>query len=120
MERQRRTFQERISALNIEDQMANENEVNIKQLRDATDVLMWFLEEYQTVNPQNSDAIIEYEGKLELIAAPLNTKKFVTLDSYSLADLLKGKTEYAESKSPSFGVLFAEWRENQGRFAPGS
>src|SRR5258707_10757217 len=99
MGRQRRTFQERISALNIEDQMANENEVTIKQLRDATDVLMRFLEEYQTVNPQNSDAIVEYEGKLELIAAPLNTKKFATLDSYSLVDLLKAKTEYAESSA---------------------
>jgi hypothetical protein len=27
--------------------------------------------------------------------------------------LLNTRTEYAESKSPSFGVLFAEWRENQ-------
>jgi hypothetical protein len=87
--------------------MAKNNEVSMKQLKDATDVLMRFLEEYQTVNPQTST------GKLELIAAPLNTKKFATLDSYSLVDLLKGKTEYAESKSPGFGVLFAEWRENQ-------
>ncbi len=71
--------------------MANENEVTIKQLRDATDVLMRFLEEYQTVNPQNSDAIIEYEGKLELIAAPLNIKKFTTLDSYSLPICSKEK-----------------------------
>jgi len=94
--------------------MAKNNEVSMKQLKDATDVLMRFLEEYQTVNPQNSDAIVEYEGKLELIAAPLNTKKFATLDSYSLVDLLKAKTEYAESQSPSFVVLFAEWRENQG------
>jgi hypothetical protein len=82
----------------------------MKQLRDATDVLMRFLEEYETVNPQNSDAIVEYEGKLELIAAPLSTKEFATLDSYSLVDLLKAKTEYAESQSTSFGVLFAEWR----------
>jgi hypothetical protein len=93
--------------------MVKNNKMSMKQFRDASDVLMRFLEEYQTVNPQNSDAIVEYEGKLELIAAPLNTKKFATLDSYSLVDLLKGKTEYAESKSPSFGVLFAEWRENQ-------
>jgi hypothetical protein len=67
--------------------MAKNNKVSMKQLRDATDVLMRFLEEYQTVNPQNSDAIVEYEGKLELIAAPLNAKKFATLDSYSLVDL---------------------------------
>jgi hypothetical protein len=93
--------------------MAKNNKISMKQLRDATDVLMRFLQEYQTVNPQNSDAIVEYEGKLELIAATLNTKKFATLDSYSLVDLLKGKTEYAESKSPSFGVLFAERREDQ-------
>jgi hypothetical protein len=93
--------------------MAKNNEVSMKQLKDAIDVLMRFLEEYQTVNPQNSDAIVEYEGKLELIAAPLNTKKFATLDSYSLVDLLKARTECAESQSPSFGVLFAEWMENQ-------
>jgi len=93
--------------------MVKNNKISMKQLRDATDVLMRFLEEYQTVNSQNSDAIVEYEGKLELIAAPLNTKKFATVDSYSLVDLLNTRTEYAESKSPSFGVLFAEWRENQ-------
>ncbi len=87
--------------------MAKNDKVSMKQLKDATDVLMRFLEEYQTVNPQNSDAIVEYEGKLELIAAPLNTKKFATLDSYSLVDLLKAKTEYAESSA----FWFAEWSE---------
>ena len=86
--------------------MAKNNKVSMKQLRDATDVLMRFLEEYQTVNPQNSDAIVEYEGKLELIAAPLNTKKFATLDSYSLVDLLKAKTEYAESSAFWFACGF--------------
>lgn len=37
--------------------------------------MLMFVEEYQTVNPRNSSAIVEYEGKLELIAAPLNSKK---------------------------------------------
>ena len=71
-------------------------------------------------NPQNSDAIVEYEGKLELIAASLNTKKFATLGSCSLVDLLKAKEGFAESKTRGFGVLFAEWRESQGRSAQGS
>jgi hypothetical protein len=43
-------------------EMTKNNKVSMKQLRDATDVLMRFLEESQTVNPQNSDAIVEYEG----------------------------------------------------------
>jgi hypothetical protein len=99
--------------------MTKNNKVSMKQLRDATDVLMQFLEEYQTVNPQNSDAIVEYEGKLELIAAPLNTKKFATLGSYSLVDLLKSRKGCAESKARSFDVLFAERRESQRRSGQG-
>jgi hypothetical protein len=99
--------------------MVRNDKISMKQLRDATDVLMRLLEDYQTVNPRNSDAIVEYEGKLELIAAPLNTKKFATLSSYSLVDLLKSKEGFAESKPRSFGVLFAEWRESQGRSGQG-
>ena len=95
--------------------MENENKVTIKQLRDAADVLMRFLEEYQTVNPQNSDAIVEYEGKVELIAAPLNTKKFATLGSYSLVDLLKKNERYTGKEANSFAVQFAELRESQGK-----
>ena len=97
--------------------MAKNNKVSMKQLRDATDVLMRFLEEYQTVPMGNSDAIVEYEGKVELIAAVLTTKKFATLGSYSLLDLLKDKERYAGSKANSFSVLFAEWRESQERCA---
>lgn len=95
--------------------MTKNNKVSMKQLKDATDVLMRFLEEYQTLNHQNSDAIVEYEGKVELIAAPLNTKKFATLGSYSLVDLLKDKERYAGSKAHSFAVPFAERRESQGK-----
>lgn len=95
--------------------MTDHNKVTMKQLREATEVLMRFLEEYQTVNHQNSDAIVEYEGKVELIAAPLNTKKFATLGSYSLVDLLKSKERYAETKATGFAVRFAERRESQGK-----
>jgi len=54
--------------------MAKNNKISMKQLRYATDVLMRFLEKYQTVNPQKSNAIVEYEGKLELIADCCSSK----------------------------------------------
>jgi hypothetical protein len=100
--------------------MVKNNKISMKQLRDATGALMRFLDEYQTVNPQNSHAIVKYEGKLEVIAAPLNTKTFATLGSCSLVDLLKSKEGFAESKTRGFGVLPAEWRERQGQSAQGS
>jgi hypothetical protein len=89
--------------------MIRNNKVSMKQLRDATDVLMRFLEEYQTVNLQNADAIVEYQGKLKLIAAPLNTKKFARFDSYSFVDLIKKAEPYAGAKTDGF-VLFPRKR----------
>lgn len=69
--------------------------VTLKQLTDATDVLMRFLEEYQMVDKHNADAIVEYEEKARMIAIPLNMKKLEHSRSgagtYSLVDLLKGR-----------------------------
>jgi hypothetical protein len=57
------------------------------------------------------------QGKVELIAAVLTTKKLATLASYSLLDLLKDKERYAGSKANSCSILFAEWRESQEQCA---
>ena len=68
--------------------MAKYKKVTLKQLRQTIDVLMRFLEEYQTVNLQNADAIVEYEEKVQLITSLLAIKKFDGLNTYSLIDLL--------------------------------
>ena len=52
---------------------------------------MRFLEEYQNVNLQNSDAIVEYEERVRLITGLLAIKKFDGLNTYSLLDLLNAK-----------------------------
>jgi hypothetical protein len=43
--------------------MAKNKKVALKQLMEATAVLMRFLDEYQTVDKHNADAIVEYEAK---------------------------------------------------------
>lgn len=54
---------------------------------------MRFLDEYQTVDKHNADAIVEYEEKVAQIAIPLNVKKYDRACSYSLVDLLRRKGE---------------------------
>jgi hypothetical protein len=73
--------------------MAKIKKMTVKQLMKAATVLMQFLDEYQTVNLQNSDAIVEYEAKVALIAIPLNIKKYERASPYSLVDLLQRKGE---------------------------
>jgi hypothetical protein len=75
--------------------MAKIKKVTVIQLRKAATALMHFLEEYQTVDKHNADAIVEYEGKRDLLGAILNTKRFDGLASYSVLDLLtlKGARE---------------------------
>ena len=43
--------------------MAKNKKATLDQLREAAAMSMRFLEEYQTVNLQNSDAIVEYERR---------------------------------------------------------
>jgi len=74
-------------------EMAKNKKVTLKQLRQAAEVLMRFLEEYQTVNLQNSDAIVEYEEKVRLITGLLAIKKFDGLNTYSLLDLLNARAK---------------------------
>jgi hypothetical protein len=73
--------------------MAKNRKLTMKQLMGAVAVLVRFLDEYQTVNPQNSDEIVEYEEKVARIAIPLSVKKYDRVSCYSLVDLLltKGK-----------------------------
>jgi hypothetical protein len=71
--------------------MAKHKKLTLKQLRQATEVLMRFLDEYQTVDKHNADAIVEYEEKVALIAIPLNIKKYERASSYSVVDLLQRK-----------------------------
>jgi hypothetical protein len=73
--------------------MAENKKVTLKQLMEAAAVLMRFLDEYQTVDKHNADAIVEYEAKVALIAIPLNIKKYERANSYSLVDLLQRKGE---------------------------
>ena len=74
-------------------EMAKSKKVTLKQLMGAASVLMRFLDEYQTVDKHNADAIVEYEEKVALIAIPLNIKKCESASSYSLVDLLQRKGE---------------------------
>jgi hypothetical protein len=74
-------------------EMAKNEKATLEQLKEAAAVLMRFLEEYQTVNHQNSDAIVEYEEKVRLITGLLAIKKFDGLDTYSLLDLLNAKAK---------------------------
>jgi hypothetical protein len=71
--------------------MAKNKKLTLKQLKQATEVLMRFLDEYQTVDRHNADAIVEYEAKVALIAIPLNVKKYERATSYSVIDLLQSK-----------------------------
>jgi hypothetical protein len=64
-----------------------------KQLRQAVAVLMRFLEEYQTVNRHNADAIVEYERKVRFITDLLAAKKFDGLKWYSFLDLLNARAQ---------------------------
>jgi hypothetical protein len=73
--------------------MAKYKKVTLKQLRQTIDMLMRFLEEYQTVNLQNADAIVEYEDKVQLITSLLAIKKFDGLNTYSLIDLLNSRAK---------------------------
>jgi hypothetical protein len=73
--------------------MLKNKKITVKQLTKATTVLMRFLDEYQTLNFQNSDAIVEYEAKVALIAIPLNIKKYERASPYSLVELLQRKGE---------------------------
>jgi hypothetical protein len=81
--------------------MAENKKVTLKQLMEAAAVLMRFLDEYQTVDKHNADAIVEYEAKVALIAIPLNIKKYERASSYSLVDLLqrKGRAKRADDQS---------------------
>jgi hypothetical protein len=71
--------------------MAIQRKLTMQQLMNAVDVMNRFLDEYQTLDMQNSDAIVEYEYKVARIAVPLNIKKWDRACSYSLADLLQSK-----------------------------
>ena len=71
--------------------MAKNKKVTLKQLRNAATALMRFLEEYQTVDKHNADAIVEYEDKADLLGTILNAQKFAQLGSYSVLDLLRSK-----------------------------
>lgn len=73
--------------------MTRRRKLTTKQLKGSVDVLMRFLDEYQTVDEHNADAILEYEEKVALIAIPLNIKKYDRACSYSLVDLLRSKGE---------------------------
>ena len=73
--------------------MAKNKKETLKQLTDAAAVLMRFLDEYQTLDKHNADAIVEYEAKVALISIPLNIKKYERASSYSLVDLLQRKGE---------------------------
>jgi hypothetical protein len=72
-------------------EMAKHKKVTTKQLMEAAAVLMRFLDEYQTVDNHNADAIVEYEAKVALVAIPLNIKKYERASSYSVVDLLQKK-----------------------------
>jgi hypothetical protein len=86
--------------------MATNKKVTLKQLMEAAAVLMRFLDEYQTVDKHNADAIVEYEAKVALIAIPLNIKKYERASSYSLVDLLQRKGEQnALTINPGFDGL---------------
>jgi hypothetical protein len=74
-------------------EMAKHKKVTTKQLMEAAAVLMRFLDEYQTVDQHNADAIVEYEAKVALVAIPLNIKKYERASSYSVVDLLQKKGE---------------------------
>jgi hypothetical protein len=57
------------------------------QIKNAVEVMIRFLEEYQTVDRHDADAIVEYEEKMVLFA-PLSVKKLARSSSYSFVDLL--------------------------------
>ena len=71
--------------------MARQPKLTTKQLMNAVDVMNRFLDEYQTIDMQNSDSIVEYEYKVARIAMPLGIKKWDRACSYSLVDLLQSK-----------------------------
>jgi hypothetical protein len=71
---------------NIE--MLENKKVTVKEIRQATEVLMRLLEEYQAVNPQNADATVEYEEKMQSITSLFAIKRYDGLTMYSLLDLL--------------------------------
>jgi hypothetical protein len=86
--------------------MAKNKKLTLKQLRQATEVLVRFLDEYQTIDKHSMDAIVEYEEKVALIAIPLNIKKNDRASSYSLLDLLQRKGEQnVLTINPSFDGL---------------
>ena len=61
--------------------MAKNKKATLDQLREAAAMSMRFLEEYQNVNLQNSDAIVEYEERVRLITGLLAIKKCDGLDT---------------------------------------
>jgi hypothetical protein len=71
--------------------MSKNKKLTVKQIRKAIGVLTRLLEEYQTVNPQNADAIVEYERKMQLVTTVLAIKRYDGLTRYSLLDLLTAR-----------------------------
>jgi hypothetical protein len=71
--------------------MAIQRKLTMQQLLNAVYVMNRFLDEYQTIDMQNSDSIVEYEYKVARIAVPLGIKKWDRACFYSLADLLQSK-----------------------------
>jgi hypothetical protein len=96
-----------------------DGKVTMRQLTKAADVLMGFLEEYQTINDGNADEVVEYEQKLRRIAVPLNSKRLAHPNAggrrYSVVDLLRarppktvsGETQAAVTRAIESGTSYA-------------
>jgi hypothetical protein len=68
--------------------MTRYKKLTVKQIRQATEMLTQLFEEYQSVDRHNSDAIVEYEEKMQSITSLFAIKRYDGLTMYSLLDLL--------------------------------